>query len=56
MKLLMETLVKKLRIREDGGYNLEVSLEGESSNMDEPKRKSNKEHEKEQPSSSVMNH
>jgi hypothetical protein len=30
MKLLMETLVKILKIGEDGGSNLEVSLEGKS--------------------------
>jgi len=30
MKLLMETLVKILKIGEDGGSSLEVSLEGKS--------------------------
>jgi len=49
MKPLMETLVNKLGIGEDGGSNLDVSSEGRSWDRDEPERESKKEHGNEQP-------
>ena len=56
MKPLMETLVNKLGIGEDGGSNLDVSSEGRSWDRDEPERESKKEHGNEQPNWSVMDH
>ena len=52
----MEALVNKLGIGEDGGSNLEVSSKGKWGDMDEPKRESKKENEKEQPNSTIVNH